>query len=193
MLLLTQDYAGARAVLDAAKRTFAARSVPATPTTPVATPKPRRKGAKAGRNARSAVQPAVRAEVPGIRSANFHIVDAQTYALEGRLVEADGAYRRATALPEAPATAFLALAALEDLQGKHAGATATLDIVSRRFGERTAILARIKHYLGIGDLAAATPLVARCAAYPDLVQSCVGSLPGKGDGGADGESLFGSR
>lgn len=160
MLLLKQDGIGARATLDAAKAKFGAAAPTIAPSG----------GKKKGRKAAPSKAPA--APTPGIRSAFFHIVDAETYAFAGETANAVAAYLRATTLPEAQLRSFLDMAALQDLTGDGGGALVTLNRAGTRFGEQDVLLAKINHHLARNEMEAAKALLPACHSYPSITRQC---------------------
>ncbi|OYU14550.1 MAG: hypothetical protein CFE37_10075 [Alphaproteobacteria bacterium PA4] len=179
-------YAEARKLLDAARAQFIALTRNATADKPAPPKKPDKKPAAKGKARTPASAPAAAAPPPRIRSAFFHMVDGQTYSFEGRLAEAELAYARAIDSVGAPVSAYITLASIRDALRKPAAALSALDLAGKRFGDREVIVARIKHYVGTGELEAAKALVTRCESYGDLAKECAAAVPKpKSDDDAD--------
>lgn len=175
------DIAGARQLLDAVKARIAARVAPAVAV------KGKAKGKGKGKGPPKLVE---KSGPASIGSVLYHMVDGQTFTFEGKFAEAIAAYKRAIALPRAPAKAYFDLAAVQSLTGDQAGTLATLDKAAAEFGEPAVIVAKIRHSVAIGNVPAATALVTRCAAYPDLAKSCAAAAAPGGEannGGRNGK------
>ncbi len=186
LMLLSQDVAGARKIMDAAKVKYAAPARAPAPAKPAAK---KGKGGAAKKPAAPAA-PSPPAEPTGIRSTFFHFVDAQIYTFAGDTPNAIAAYKRAIALPEVSSKIYLDLAALQDLAGDGSAALATLDQGGAKFGEEAVIVAKIRHHAALNQMELATALVTRCAAFPRLAKECSAAIPSDHD--SDDDDLLGS-